>query len=285
MSATQTRVMSCTPSLLALYGRAAVKKAQEGDLPRLGVCVPGMRAESATVRRYQQLCHFADSRFLPPTWPQVMAFPLHMQLLVDPAMPLRPMGLIHTRNHIRQHRPIEKEALLHIECTLGEAREKPAGLEFDIETRIQSDGELVWEGTSTNLSRRTPPQSRAKKTQEAVPHKEVMQSWKLAAHLGRRYGRLSGDRNPIHLWPLTARLFGFRRAIAHGMWSKARCLAALMDTTGPRALAVDVHFKTPLFLPGTVEFSHSPLIEASSAEFLLRSPAGRPHLTGQLELS
>ena len=57
--------------------------------------------------------------------------------------------------------------------------------------------------------------------------------------LGRRYGSVSGDLNPIHLSDPTAKLFGFPRAIAHGMWTKARCLAALHDRI-PDALAVDV---------------------------------------------
>ncbi|MCY4473119.1 MAG: MaoC/PaaZ C-terminal domain-containing protein [Kistimonas sp.] len=283
MTDTQTLVLSGVPSLLALYGRAAVKKEHSGTLPQLGVCVPGVRPELSAVRRYEQICHFAASRYLPPSWPQVMAFPLHMQLLVDPAMPLRPMGLIHIRNSFRQYRPVEKGALLHIECTLGSAREQKAGLEFDIETRIQADGELVWEGTSTNLSRRATPESGGKKPQQPVQHWQVLQSWKLPADLGRRYARVSGDRNPIHMWPLTARLFGFRRPIAHGLWSKARCLAALMEQTGPVPLAVDVRFKTPAFLPGQVEFSHTPLEEAE-VRFLLCSASGRPHLTGVLEL-
>ena len=49
----------------------------------------------------------------------------------------------------------------------------------------------------------------------------------LAKDLGRRYAAISGDYNPIHLGALSAKLFGFKQAIAHGMWSKARCLAAL----------------------------------------------------------
>ena len=50
--------------------------------------------------------------------------------------------------------------------------------------------------------------------------------WRLPGDLGRRYAAVSGDRNPIHLYALTAKAFGFPRQIAHGMWSKARCLAA-----------------------------------------------------------
>ena len=51
--------------------------------------------------------------------------------------------------------------------------------------------------------------------------------WRLPGDLGRRYAAVSGDRNPIHLYPLTAKALGFPRQIAHGMWSLARCVAAL----------------------------------------------------------
>ncbi len=45
---------------------------------------------------------------------------------------------------------------------------------------------------------------------------------------GRAYGSLSGDRNPIHLSALTARLFGFSRPIAHAMYLVARLEAELV---------------------------------------------------------
>ncbi len=71
---------------------------------------------------------------------------------------------------------------------------------------------------------------------------------------GRRYAKVSGDVNPIHLSGLTAKAFGFKRAIAHGMWINARVLAALAGRL-PDALNVDVAFKKPLFLPSTVTLS------------------------------
>ena len=99
--------------------------------------------------------------------------------------------------------------------------------------------------------------------------------WKLPEDLGRRYGSVSGDRNPIHLHQYTAKLFGFPRAIAHGMWTKARALAAL-ESTLPDAYTVDVSFRKPILLPGRVTFAHQ------DGQFTVRS-AKRPeilHLEG-----
>ena len=72
--------------------------------------------------------------------------------------------------------------------------------------------------------------------------------------IGRRYAAVSGDRNPIHLHGLSARLFGQQGAIAHGMWTKARCLAALQGHL-PEAFTVEVAFKLPVRLPAKVAFA------------------------------
>ena len=61
---------------------------------------------------------------------------------------------------------------------------------------------------------------------------------------------MSQDYNPIHLYGFTAKLFGFPRAIAHGLWSAARCLALLQDKLPTPPVAYSVQFKQPLLLPG-----------------------------------
>ncbi|MFD6549556.1 MaoC/PaaZ C-terminal domain-containing protein [Streptomyces sp. NPDC058398] len=100
----------------------------------------------------------------------------------------------------------------------------------------------------------------------------ALAEWHLAPDVGRRYGAVSGDRNPIHLHPLTARLFGFPRAIAHGMWTVARCLAEY----GPGQVAeVRAEFRAPVLLPGAVTYA------ARGASFELRS-GDRLHLTGDV---
>ncbi len=74
--------------------------------------------------------------------------------------------------------------------------------------------------------------------------------------VGRRYGWLSGDLNPIHLADRGAKLFGFDRAVAHGMWSMARTLAALgADALAPPVQA-PVEFKFPLFMPSVARLEH-----------------------------
>jgi acyl dehydratase len=105
--------------------------------------------------------------------------------------------------------------------------------------------------------------------------------WRLGGDLGRRYAAVSGDRNPIHMHALTAKPLGFSSAIAHGMWTKARCLAAL-ESRLPDAFAVDVRFRKPIPLPGRVELL-SDAGDDERIEFAVRDARRQtPHLDGRI---
>lgn len=104
--------------------------------------------------------------------------------------------------------------------------------------------------------------------------------WRVADDIGRRYAAVSGDRNPIHLHAITARALGFPRAIAHGMWTMARGLAA-MEGRLPPAYTADVAFKLPVLLPATVAFGTEHADDGW--HFWLRDArTGKPHLTGTI---
>jgi acyl dehydratase len=101
--------------------------------------------------------------------------------------------------------------------------------------------------------------------------------WRVPADAGRRYAAVSGDVNPIHLNPVTAKAFGFPRAIAHGMWTAARALAALQGRV-PEAATLEVGFRRPLLLPSTVELVTEPAEEGW--DLAVRNRKGAVHLTG-----
>ncbi|BEL02073.1 hypothetical protein Q0Z83_002640 [Actinoplanes sichuanensis] len=101
--------------------------------------------------------------------------------------------------------------------------------------------------------------------------------WRVPSRVGGDYAAVSGDRNPIHTSWLGARLFGFPRPIAHGMWTKAHALAALEGRL-PDAYTVEAAFKKPLLLPARATFTTAPT--ADGWTFALASH--HPHLTGTL---
>lgn len=276
------------PGLLSLYGRALLPKSGAGEdtrLPELSAELVGVSTGGAELARYRSLCGFPVRTSVPLTWPHILAFPLHLKLLTDKRFPLPLLGLVHLRNSITQHRPIGVAERLDLTVTVANDQRTDKGLEFDLVTRAWSGGSLVWEEASTTLFRQEQAggksQAKAKKpTLASYPNRLEVTA---PESLGRRYGRLSGDMNPIHMHALTAKAFGFPRAIAHGMWSKAHCLALLSQQTGwsDTGVTVDCQFKKPLFLPGRAALNWR---EGNKAwDFQLLNAAGdAPHLTGQV---
>ena len=120
---------------------------------------------------------------------------------------------------------------------------------------------------------------------EAPEHLALNAEWHLPGDLGRRYAAVSGDRNPIHLHALTARPLGFPQAIAHGMWTKARCLAALEESDvgelSSGAFSVDVRFRRPILLPAAVGFGSA--ADNQAVNFAVRASSGDvTHLEGRV---
>jgi acyl dehydratase len=199
---------------------------------------------------YAHLCGFTLRDELPPTYPHVLAFGLQMELLAR--APFSAVGVVHIANTITQHRPLLLGEELGLSVRVSELRPHRRGQVFDFVSEARVAGELVWEGVAANLKRGDGNESvRDDWTFAPVP---VTAEWRLREDLGRRYAAVSGDHNPIHLHAWSAKPFGFERAIAHGMWTKARCLAALRL---PDAFTAEVRFKKPILLGGKVTFGEA----------------------------
>ena len=83
---------------------------------------------------------------------------------------------------------------------------------------------------------------------------------------------------------LTAKPLGFPAAIAHGMWTKARALAAL-ESRLPDAFAADVRFRRPILLPAKVEFATQDEHQGEEIDFTVRGRGekrGNRHLDGRV---
>lgn len=287
-------------SLTASLARGALtspfKRAGRPDatLPPDRLTRPAAPVAPGPLAAYRRICGFTESGPLPLTYPHVLAFPLTMRLMTGRAFPLPVLGLVHTWIEITPHRAAAPAEPLELMVYAEKLTPHRRGTEVTMATEARVDGELVWESRSGYLSRHRPatpdgttpdratPQ-RATAAQAAGPVTAVPPAagclparaeWRLPGDLGRRYGAVSGDRNPIHLHPLTARLFGFPRAVAHGMWTVARCLAEADNPARVRSVRAD--FRAPVLLPATVTY----VADAAGNSFALRGPDGRVHLTG-----
>lgn len=263
---TTTRVFTKAPATVPLMLKAALPaipvvgglpgiKHASGSAPDLVLERRGVVTDPRHLEAYDEVCGFPrGGDTLPATYPHMAAFALHMALMTDTAFPFAPMGLVHLRNSLTQHRPIGVEEVLDVAVRAADLRPHPKGSLIDIVTDVRVGDELVWEETMTLFSRHQGGSAEGTTAPLAgVDAPDGVVHWKLGGDLGRRYGAVSGDRNPIHLHPLTARAFGFRSNIAHGMWTLARSLAAVQNKL-PAAFVNDVEFRKPILLPATVVF-------------------------------
>jgi len=231
---------------------AARKPFHAEALPSLEVRVEGVRVDPARVALYRRVCGASADGPVPPMFAHVLAGPAQLTVLTHRDYPLRVLGTVHLRNRCRQARPFRPGEVVEVLARTGEVRESPRGTEHELVTEVRDDGgDVVWSGVSTLLAvdRRLP---RARPVAQDAPRHDHLETFKVPADVGRRYGRLSGDLNPIHVHPVLARLFGFPRAVAHGMWTLGRSLAALESRLPGGSMVVDVSFRRPLFIPATV---------------------------------
>ena len=248
-------------------------------VPECELVLKDVHVDPAHLARYARVCGFRLGAPLPVTYPHVLAFGLHMQLMTRGDFPFAPVGLVHVENSITQHRPIRVDEVLELRAHATQPKPHPKGQTFSLVTEARVGSELVWEDVSTMLRRGGQNGDFRRAALKTAPAPlPARAQWQLPGDLGRRYAAASGDRNPIHLTGLSARLFGFSDAIAHGMWTQARCVAALEGRL-PRAFRVDVAFRKPIALPATVTFASSRTTAVT--RFAVRDTRrGSPHLEG-----
>jgi len=265
--ATEIKKLSGAPSILPLYARAAAPlipgasflpfvPGGGGEIPDVRLELDGVVADPDAVAAYAKVCGFVLRDHLPPTYPHVLAFPLHLALMSDGSFPFGAVGLVHVANQITQHRRLGVGEALDLRVQATKLKAHPKGQAFDVITEVRVGRQIAWESTSTFLRRGKGDPGAASGEAFPIVDEDTPASaeWRLDGDLGRRYGAVSGDRNPIHMHSLTAKPLGFPAAIAHGMWTKARTLAAL-EPRLPDAFAVDVRFRRPILLPAKVEFA------------------------------
>ena len=274
------------PSAGSMLLKAAFVRKSESETPQLTpsvVKVPNVTAYPKQLERFREVCGFADSQYLPITYPQIMSTALQIKLMLQPEFPFSPIGAVHLRNEISQLKQIGANQPLDFVVQTLPMRQTPNGYEIDFVSQALSENELLWQVVATVLVRRKlDVDAKPKKEHTAKASLEHTLQWELADDLGRRYARASGDYNPIHLYPYTANFLGFKRQIAHGMWSKSRCLAHLNPGGIKESVVVKAGFKLPVYLPTTVTMMHES--HGSETQFELRGPTGRrPHLVGSLK--
>ena len=268
---TQVRHLTRSPWPVELYGRAAASAV----LPRPlwgGSALPSqvlqlwdVRPSDERVDAYCEVTGFPVGPTLPDTFPSLLGFGLGLRLMTDRGFPLKALGMVHVQDRIDVHRPIARGEVLSISVSARNLRGHRKGTLVDLVTDVSTRGEVVWSEVSTYLSRGSrvapppaesggPEDSQGPPTSPVPPIPQIhnVEVVEVPDDIGRRFAGVSGDRNPIHLHALSARVFGFPRAIAHGRWTMARSVAAVAGDY-PYPAHIDSWFRAPVSLPSTCQ--------------------------------
>jgi len=296
------RELDALPSLRRSLITAAVRRKRglpaEETLGRFEASIARLTIEAEHIARYREVCQCAAA--VPVTYPQLLATYLHVAMLTSREFPLPAMGLVHPRVQLVQHRPLAAGEAIALRCWIDGHREVANGIEFDMETEVRVGDELVWQSTAATFSRRgSRPGSKDSKDSKdsnkdagaaaeepaARPAWQEVQELACAAAAGRQYASVSGDYNPVHLHPWLAKMFGYRRPIAHGWWLLARCLGALSRDAGAGKLTVNARLLRPVFLPSTLALASSVEGKAHSFSLQDRDEAAKPRVVGSIVIA
>ena len=286
----ETVELDSPPSLASLYVRALTVSLAPGGgdaLPDRELVLRGVEPDRERVAAYCRVCGFGIRETIPATYPHVLAFPLHLRLMTERSFQFAALGLVHIANRIDVLAPIRVDARLTFSLRADDLRPHPRGTQFEMVVEATLEDGPAWRSRSTYLRRGDDGEEGSDAAEPAAGSEGASMTtsaiWRVPGDMGRRYAGVSGDRNPIHMHPLTARAFGFPTAIAHGMWSKARCLAAFEGRL-PDAYSVAVEFRSPLRIPGKARFLSGPRGEGFA--FRLETPDGEHvHLNGSVSAS
>jgi hypothetical protein len=248
-------------------------------LPQVEYVVDSFKVDSKHLKSYNGVCGFKNNGYIPAIYLSVLSQSLQMHMMTTEAFPFPILGLVHIRNQVKQYRKVGVNETLSLSCKFGELQPHEKGAQFDFITTAKVGDEVVVESLTTYLTRTKIEGSTPAKTKEdTTVQYQSKGEWKVSENTGRRYALISGDFNLIHIHAVTAKAFGFKQAIAHGMWSKAKALA---NINLPDAYEADVWFKLPMYLPSTVEFVTAE--SGQNTDFLIRNSQNqKPHVSGAI---
>ena len=262
--------------------RALVKRPQRPLPSALPELVTEYRLDSLPlddIARYRAAFGFAGDR-VPLTWWYLLAQRAHLGTMLDPRFPFRIVGLVHMENALEEHGTVAPGQALLVRTVLRPLPPSSSGaLRCVLETTGSADGAPVFSCASTYLIRRGERGGASKPEEGPDLSGPPLAQWTLDAGSGRRYARLSGDWNPIHLYGWSARLMGMRAPIIHGMHTLASACAALETKSGRHATRIGCRFRAPIPLGSTVSLRPA----AGRTDFMVES-GGKLAVSGSYAL-
>jgi acyl dehydratase len=255
------------------------------------VTMNGVVPDPIRLSQYRRVCGYPpDTATLPPTFLETLFLSPLGKMVTSKAFPLSPAGLIHVGQTIIPRGLLPAAASYNLTCRTAELKESNRGYLLTVALTAAIEERIVWQGKADFLSRS--PETIKGKHRRTRPDTNTGLKVDPRDHLidvpartGWQYARASADYNPHHLNRITALPLGYKRPIAHGMWSLARCLSEI-EKHVPLAAPYTVlaNFKAPLFMPAVAAFSWTHAEKAGTLLFrLTNARQGQPHVIGMLK--
>jgi acyl dehydratase len=263
-------------AMLRLVARGLAARGDPGPLPEVPRRKPAVERDAIgfdprALRRYLRATdgeriawEKEGETVVPPLYPVTWEAAQTLELLAGLERPLQPGAIVHVEGELLSLRTLTADD--RVRCRVELERMEPVrrGVRLTLTARNWlSAGQLCSQSTVVLLARtRAPADEAPRPPREPDPRAEPPEAWeevaawRLGADAGRRYARVSGDWNPIHLWSWSARVFGFHRPILHGFCTEAMVAHALIEHRfggDPAALRrLRIAFRAPLPLPSRV---------------------------------
>jgi acyl dehydratase len=271
--------MSTAMSMLRVLTHRPGRPGPGTVAPAHGVEMAAWPVDAALLQSYRDVVTSAAA--VPLLFPALIGTRLQRDLLGLGRLPVNGMGLVHVGSTIEVVGRLPTSGTWHVGAWADGTRHTRSGLEIDLWARCRTD-EASWTARMVVLAKST----RAAGDEESgVPQVAADGPWdteqtlEVPVDAGWSYARVSGDYNPIHLNLVTAKPFGFERAIAHGWWTLAHALAVLgldeAPATGQRT--VEVAYRRPVLLP-----SQPRLVSRDDATVALLRADDAVHLAARL---
>ena len=222
----------------------------------------------SAIRAYAKATNDNNPRYLtedesqmavPPLFPVTLLRPVLQKVLMDEGLNMDLLHMVHAEHEVRYYRPLKPWDLVYPVAEIVDIEEKSTGelMTTKIEGRVS--GELVFEMIAKFFVRNPEAKKAKKEDREEGKMEEIPRGKELFTHKitvesdqAKRYAEVSGDDNPIHLDPETARAAGLPDVILHGLCTMAFAAQAVVNNIlkgDPRRLEhIKVRFARPVFM-------------------------------------
>ncbi|GAB4187588.1 MAG: MaoC/PaaZ C-terminal domain-containing protein [Wenzhouxiangellaceae bacterium] len=202
-------------------------------------------------QHYQRYARFfeIEQQRIHPLYCYILGQGPQLALLNHRDFPFAPAGVVHLRNQTLSHQPLLDDQPYRFSLSAQLEEQRANGYQLLLTSTLHQQDQLCAVNRTWALARLPGKVRRGDREPPPTPAYEPFASLVMPADVGRRYARVSGDYNPIHLRRWLARRFGFRQPIAHGMYSLMRVVSVIERQSGLRSRQIDVRFLRPVYLP------------------------------------